>query len=435
MTTKHLRYVSLLFLVTVGLTSCSHTQEYFHNPEEQLVHELAKKRVVMIGEFYHESALPMHGLTSYLSTWLTMIQRGNTDQYNITLFVEDDRQVAALVLDYLKTGDLRPLLNYVLPSTSLERLEFYADLRRIYLHIDSLNAVMPHSKQITFDVQGPEEMNVFDPRYIDSSRTATASYFLEDRDSLTAQNVIAYLKDHPLQKALIYYGSGHLIKMKDVSKDFGGSGVQGKGNLLAYYLKKQYGDNDVLCVSPIPDNRAQINLKSFGDSDVLFYSANIPWVVTQSTFELMRPDYFDAFIIRKETMCPIHPLRLFFSNANITASIKRLESLEPHLSGIFAKRFYDQSLRTLRFLTDSNFSTSAEWNRWNAHNRFDAYQVVQEPAFRKRLTKYFFNTLKSSQTIFELYGLGFSKEIESQDTLSLTSGIDWLTKHCLGLSL
>lgn len=64
-----------------------------------------------------------------------------------------------------------------------------------------------------------------------------------ERDSLAAANIVAYLKDRPEQKGLVFYGSGHLIKRPDYKSAGGGEpSEEDKGYYLAYYLKGEFGD-------------------------------------------------------------------------------------------------------------------------------------------------------------------------------------------------
>ena len=407
---------SLLFL---AFSTCAHRRDYFADPEEQLVHELSSKRVVMLGDFYHEMALPWHGLTSLLSTWVSMLSQHKSDQSHLTLFLEEDSRTADLIRHYLNSGDFKPLLDFILPNTSLERLEFYADLRRICLRIDSLNAAIAAARQITFDVQGPEAGDILDTSTLSLSESEAHEYFLRDRDSLASINIISYLNNHPSQRAIIYYGSGHLIKAKNVPKDLGYPGApHGNGNFLASYLKEHFGDEAVLSVSQLPASRAQLNLKHYGAHAVLFYSNEVPWQSSPEAFQLMRPDYFDAFLVVDDIMTPIHPLRRIFSKTILSASIARLELTQPHLPNVFAQRLYQQSMQTLRFLSDTSFPSIPEWKRWYSSRRYNPYAIFQSASFRKQVITLLAENPKSAETANTLSALGFSESVANATSLS-----------------
>lgn len=400
-----------------SLFSCKQSGSYNSNPEEQIVRELSHRRIIMLGDFAHEWPLSTQSLTSTLSTWLTMLEKGETDQNRVTLFLEEDSQIAGLVRQYLKTGDLDPLLDFLLPSTSIERLEFYADLRGINLHMDSLNRALPSSKQIVFDVQGPEAFNVFDPMLLDSSDRVTRQFYVNQRDSLSAMNVISCLKGHPDQKALMFYGVGHLIKNSVEKKHTEPLAPgEGMGHYLAHFLKGEFGDDQVFTIAQMDRRHTPLQSGQFDGPDFMFPSNEVPWANSPQRDEDLVPANFDAFIVRNQFHIPTHPLSHVFSRRVISASVKRLEFLEPHRSGAMGKRFYTQALRTLEFLTDTTFSTAAEWRSWFAGHPFEGLDRLSSDAVRKRLADDCFNALATPAFpgfIDNLINLGFDPRVGS----------------------
>jgi hypothetical protein len=416
---RHLKYTGF-FIVIIGLFSaCSQTNKYIPNPNEQIVRELTQKRIVMLADFAHEWPLPYYSLTSILSTWLTMVGKGECDQNHLTLFLEESEQEASLIRQYLKTGDLNPLLDHFLPSTSLERLEFYSDLRTVTLRIDSMNGVLHPSKLITFDVQGPEAMNILDPRILDSSDRVARLFFVRDRDSLSAMNIITYLTEQPNQKGFIFYGGAHLIK-KLVTKPYTESLMPEErvGTFLAYYLKREYGDNQVLSINQLARGRCPINFDEFDKTNVLVYSGDIPWKDSLPNDENLLPENFDAFFIRHEFVLPSHALSKIFSRRIIMASIKRIELLESHLAGPFGKRYYNQALRTLQFLSDTNFSKVKDWKSWWTNYQFDGFERLRSVDFRKRMANDYFPRRENPEYLQVLDDLGFSASFGNPRTMS-----------------
>ena len=414
---RQLKYIGYLIVLIGFFSACSHTKKYISNPEEQIARELSLNRIVMLGDFAHEWPLPYHSLISTLSIWLTMIEKGVCDQNNLTLFLEEDEQVATFIRQYLKTGDLNPFLDFILPSTSLERFEFYSDLRRITTRIDSMNGFLPKSRQITFDVQGPEAMNIFDPRILDSSETATKLYFLKDRDSLSAMNIITYLKEHPNQKGLVFYGNGHLIK-KIVKKNTGGPSTPslGMGSYIGYYLKREYSEDQVLTISSLARGYFKINFDDFGKNNVLVLSKDVPWKDSQPNDESLQPENFDAFFIRHELVLPSHPLSKVFSSRIITASIKRLEFLEPHRIGPFGRRFYNQAKQALQFLSDTSFSKVEEWKDWFTTHPFYGLEILLSEGYRQQMLNkgtQILGTPEFLEYIDNLISLGFDQNVGS----------------------
>lgn len=371
----------------------------------------------MLGDFAHEFPLPFNTLTSTLSNWLTMLKKGESDESHVTLFLEEDGRTADLIRQYLKNGDLNPLLDFLLPNTSIERLEFYADLRGITTRIDSMNRFLSPSKQIVLDIQGPEAFNNFDPIVLDLSDRASRLLYVNQRDSLSAMNVESYLKERPGQKALMFYGTGHLIK-NVVKKRFAGSLTpkENTGYFLAHYLKRVFGDDQVFCVTQADRHHSPLQPGEHDGPDVLFLSHDVPWANSPPDDEYLVPANFDAFIIRNQFHIHSHPLDHVFSERIISASIKRLESLEHHQSGAMGSRYYKEALRTLEFLSDTNFSMPAEWKSWYAAHRFEGLNRLRSESVRNRFANNCFRALGTPEFgryIDELINLGFDPRVGS----------------------
>lgn len=407
--TKQLKYIYYLLVLIGFISACSQTQKYIPYPEKQIVQKLSQKRIVMLGDFAHEWPLSYNSLTSTLSTWLTMLEKGECNENQLTLFLEEDEQVMNLIKRYLKTGDLNPFLDFILPSTSFERLEFYSDLRRIITRIDNINSISPSSKRIIFDIQGAESISIFDPKYLDASEEKLKLLYVFERDSLSAMNIIAYLKVHPERKGLIFYGNGHLIKNL-VVKDIGGSTPMSmnKSGYIAYYLKKEYGEDQVFTISSLARGFFKINFDDFDKNNFLVFSKDVPWKDSQKADKNLLPDNFDAFYIRQESIIPSHPLAKIFSRRTITASIKRLEFMEPHRIGPFGKRFYSQALQTLQLFSDTSFSKVEEWKSWFAIHQFDGLNRLQLEDYGKHLANDCFPKRSTHMCLQSFEDFGFS---------------------------
>ena len=317
-------YRFLCAILMISWVACSQPSQYIPDPAKVLAQELTNRRVLMVADFSHEFALPYQSIVNILSEWIELARDPSFGSRNLTLFLEEDDQIASTVREYVETGRLDHFLDYALPSTSLERLEFYAHLRRCAQHIDSLNLFLPPPKRITFDIQGPEPVNIFDPTVLDSSMQAGVSYFINGRDSLTASRAITYLKAHPSHRALFFYGAAHLIKTT-VAKNVGGAvpANQSLGNYLAFYLKKEFGDYEVLSVNQLSRTRMSASLSGAPAGTLLVKSQNVPWDTHVFSDNNFQPAYFDAFILRDELLCPSHPLSQIFSIRTIDGAKSR----------------------------------------------------------------------------------------------------------------
>jgi hypothetical protein len=372
----------------------------------------------MLGDFAHDFPLPYHGLVSTLNTWLTMLEKGESDQRRLALFLEEDRQIANLIKQYLQTGELNPILDFVLPSTTIERLEFYSDLRRIATRIDSLNSRWPHANQIAFDVEGPEARNVFDATFVDLSAREGRLYYVRDRDSVTAMNVIAYLNEHPETKALMFFGNGHLIRNR-VQKDFSGvlTTEERKGMWLGHYLKRAFSDDQVFTISCVGRTRSQLRLDEFAGKDAFLLSTAVPWKNSPPEDNDLVPDNFDAFIIQDGFIVQGHPLRYVFSKRIVDAAIKRLESLIPHRSGAKGYVFLQQAQNALGFLYDTTFSKTDEWRSWKVKHPLDGLNLLRSGELYKRLfdrSSQVLGTPDFGRYIDDLINLGYDPRIGSR---------------------
>lgn len=412
------RILIYAFVLAV-LSGCGIKQTANKTVEERIVEQLSTRRIVMVADFYHGIALPAQTVIHILDTWVAMVQHGTSNQRRLTLILEDDSTVACAVKTYLDTGDMNPFLNLVLPSMTMERLEFYARLRRIVQHIQALNSKLPRSQQIIFDVEGPEAKSALNPVISDLSKPAGLRYFVDQRDSLAATNVISYLHRHPEQKALIFYGTNHLIT-KTVVKNVGGSlsAQESVGDYLAFYLKKAFGNDSVFSVNQIPEGRVRQWLKHPLKKDVFYESREVPWRNIPTKFNALNPENFDAFVVRTEVFCPGHPLSQVFSRRILEAAVKRIRSLKSHTEGHLGARYYNQSLTAIRFLTGKDSMNLKSAVSQKVVKSFNGFNRLNSKEFRSQLTDYYMLNASHPRKMAFLVGLGFPIQLERLPALS-----------------
>jgi hypothetical protein len=440
-----MRFLRFTYAVVVfSMMACNPPKPYITNPDRHLAQELSTHRILMLADFAHELPLPYHSMISLLSAWLQLAEEQSFEPRNLVLFLEEDDQVAGLIREYLKTGNLDPFLDFALPSTSLERLEFYANLRRLTLRIDSLNKTLPAGKAITLDIQGPEAMNSFNPTILHSSGGSVDSYFVNRRDSLSAVNAISYLRSHPNQKALFFYGITHLIK-NTVAKNVGGHlpEEQSIGNYLAFYLKDEFGENAVMSVNQLPRAHMSKMPAEAPSGSLLVNSEHVPWKPDIFADNVMQPANFDALVLRDEVSCPNHPLGQIFSSRTVDACIRRLGKLGPQHSGALATRFYEQALRSLKLISGNSFTGLEQWKLWRASHTLNPMQELKSEKFRHQLTTYYRENAGQPAKMFYLVSLGFPQSLQNSQTLSQDDWNAMLDKtipetiflNCIGIVL
>ena len=367
----------------------------------------------MLADFGHCQPLPYQSLISVLNSWLSMVRNQETDQNNLSLILEWDDEIVADINRYIKTGDLEELLDFWLPYSSLEMLEFFFDLRIISEEIIDINKTS--SEKVNFEILGGEVANLFgQPDQLKYSETEAVKAFVNERDSLSANKIISYLHANRAQKALIFYGSLHLIKNK-VNKNITNvlNDEDSYGYYLAHYLKKEFGEDLVFTVHQTSIPAREIESSQFADvrdENILVFSRNIPW-------EKLQPENYDAFIIRHEVFIPEHPLSLIFSRRIIEKDIEKMKFIYPYLPGFQAQRYYDMALNSLKFLTGKNLLTIEEWDNWYEENGFDGLARLNSEAFAREIFDDYYQNYDKYITRQRLFMLGFGPAIMSPNNI------------------
>lgn len=400
----------ILAFFAVIMAGCSPSRsKYYSDPGAYLVKQLASRRIVMLADFEHSAPLPYHTLTSFLDKWADEVAAGQSNDRNLVLVLEADGRIVHNLDDFIATGNWRPLIDYWLPFNTMEWLEFCDDLRGLTLRIDSLNAGRGASRRIRFCIIGGESSDFLDdPRFLSMSRAQGNRYFVNIRDSLSALNISAFLDSCTDMKAIVFYGTNHLIgsyAYKNVAGELPRS--ETGGYYLAHYLKQKFGPDSVLTVCQISPYMLSKRISFFhvaSDSDIFFPSTE----VTSEDVHLagLSPQDFDGFIVRHELNIPGHPLADVFSKEVIKADIARLIFFERYFPGYKAEEYYNETLSSLQFLTGRDFSTPAQWEGWLRSVRYDGLRRIGSAAFAAQMFAKFYNN-PDEQVRYQLYGMGF----------------------------
>jgi len=242
-------------------------------------------------------------------------------------------------------------------------------------------------------------------------------YFVQERDRLTAESVIAHLKDHPQSKGLVFFGNAHLLA-KPVRKDYSGvlNPGESEGMYLGYYLKKALGDSQVLTISQVAQAQNPGVIDHLPASDILYLAKDVPWKDKPPNDDDLLPENYDAFIIRNGNVVRSHPLRFVFSRRLVNAALRRLKYAEPHRSGAMGNRLYQEALYTLSFLCDTSFATAAAWQTWCSGHPFKGLDYFTAEGFRVRFagrSSEALGTPAFSRFIDDLIDLGFDPRVGS----------------------
>ena len=435
---NHVRYRQrsglLLFQVLFAIIPllCCHCvlDRIQKDPEAYLLNELKNKRILMIGDFAHHQPLPRYGILKILDKWVSSAEQGAAVDRNIILVLERDSVGIALLKNFFKTKDPKPLIEYqvLTPSNygTLEDLEYYYDLQRLSVRIDSLNARLPQERKISFDLFGPEENN---PNFLkDLSgyelKKAWAEYVMHVRDSVIALRIRDCLSIHHEAKAIIFYGDFHLQKtFVDKNYDDAKSVTHTMGYCLAYYLKKAYGDSRVLSVDQIPFNPRAFKLKPWVAKKIgadAFYIAGTPLPSMRRP-----PDRYDGFLARTEPLTYGHEIRRIFSQAVVHACLSAMDSIRLDSADDLWRRRYVGALSSLQYLCGKDFgyptnpetwfnsnqpaTVLKEWIDWLKDNGAAIYDRMNAPEFKNELKSQFAGGYSGIRIRNNLLSIGFRR--------------------------
>lgn len=404
---------ALVIILFVGISSCEDAHpRYIENPNAYLVSQLAHKRIIMLGDFYHSAPLPYETIMSLLNEWVDEVAAGRSGDRNVVLILEADRQIVNNLKSFISGGDWGILARYWLPYNTLEWFEFCSELRQLHFKIDSLNSVKSAFKDsISLSIFGGEPYNVLDnSELLGLSKAQIAKGFVNLRDSVSAYKVIHYLDSCSSKKAIIFYGLGHLID-KFVHK---ASAVlppsETGGYYLAYYLKRRFSEDSVLSVAQMPFGRLSHNCWAFPiatHADILVPSRELSKDDFVGFPSEIQPGNFDAVITRNEFLIPGHPLCDVFGKEVIKADINRLAYFRKFLPGAIAQVYYDQALNSLELITGKNFHSLVGWKNWLKGTRYDGFKRIDSRAMQDEMFDRFYENTQDVHLREMLYDMGF----------------------------
>ncbi len=411
----------ITFFILVNFNCKDNSPSYIRFPERQILKEFQNKKIVMLADYGHSMSAPYRSLLKLLNHWYLTLEKGTATNQNIVLVLEQDDQVVDIMKEFISTGNLESVLDFWLPYGCLEDFEFYFDLK---MFVEKINRLKKQNNNVSFEILGAEESNIFkNLEFLIKNREESFKYFAYTRDSLAAKRVIKYLNKFQDKKAIIFYGSGHLIKNytnKDLLNEFPNKQI--KGYFLAYYLKKYFGENQVLTVNQVvvPDN--VYNKSDFAKEKkghIFVYSKNIPW-------NYLNPHDYDAFVLRREIRISGHLNSLIFSDQIVKSCINKMKFLKTYLPGHFAQRYYDIALNSLKFISGEDYDTIEQWETWHKNsNKILLYRLDTEE-FSNQIWDYYLKNITNPKNLHRLHSFGFGPGI--MNTKSIISRDEWNNK-------
>ncbi|MGA2624950.1 MAG: YncE family protein [Bacteroidota bacterium] len=245
-----------------------------------LVDNLCRKKVVMIGDGYHEHGTFMRLVTGLLNRWVDTLEAEKKEgarsaglsaiPHKLMLFLEADSEQLALKLRSIRSGDAAPWLasmlkletewGHLIGGTSVDVVEYTAALNRILDRVARLNA-KDSTHPYDFKIMGPEGVPPYKPfdrgqtrdtaeirkKRLEWGRTKF-NWFAHERDRITSSAVWKALTEHPDYKGVVFYGTAHLMRERQNKADLGGReyGIDSAYDYyLAHFLDGYFGRDSV----------------------------------------------------------------------------------------------------------------------------------------------------------------------------------------------
>src|SRR4030095_5435493 len=405
--------LSLILFIFFAFSCSNINSRIDENPEKKVAELLFQKRVVMVADYGHQNSAPRYSLLKMLNEWFE-IAKTSKGNHSITLILERDSNNVNDLNYFLNTGDIDSIYSAAFLYGTLEEIDFYNNLRKFKQKLDSIE-----NKRITFHLKGFEQ--VLDDNFYRLSEKEGDLWFVSARDSVTASGIINYMNSNPDDNILIFYGGDHL--QNGLLEKTGTPTLKYSerlGYYLAYYLKKEYGDKQVLTIGQaIADSTHFLYtaLEQYKRTNILLESKLLP---TDGWWEKLDSKNFDMYILRHDIFI-IHPHRnnLVFSRKCIEHAIQRLNELE-NIGVEFetSKRIYVEILEKLFIMTGTKFENGNDLKLWYENNNFLGLKRFRKKEFADQIFNYYYSNIGNRRAMRMLneYGLGpgvFDKPIDS----------------------
>lgn len=401
---KRIPSVYILIALTLLLAnfSCSEEAGIYENPDKKIAELIFEKKIVMLADMGHHTINSYNKLLNVLYNWRDAA-KSKGDNKSLLLVMETDSINVKIMSEFLSNPITDSLFFTFYDSWYMDDIEFLLRLREFKLSLDSIKNPI-----LKFEMRGFEQ--VIDDDFLRIPEKEGDLWFVNIRDSITALNLSNYIKNKPDQNILVFYGGAHLQKGL-VEKNSRILTVQERmGYYLVHYLKKEFGEENVLSISQIMNDSNSFKFTPFEKyigKDLLVKSDSIP-----ASWEEVEAEKYDMVTLRtRVTFTPSYRLNFLFSRKNIEFALKKLEKLEALLPGFNAQYEYDDILEKLYLITGKKFNNSQELKNWKNISSFDCTARLKSEEFKNDIFNYYFNDPTSRQKRRRLLELGFGPGI------------------------
>lgn len=408
-------YILFLSLFISSTLCCQNdTGKIIIDPESHIAKEINKRKIVMIGEHYHNHPSGYKEIIKILNEWIIQDYNTEKDTNKLNLILEIDEETADEINTFLITGDLSDLLDYFLPGVYYENIEFYSNLKKLHDSINKQNSKSNSFKK-KFEVKGFEQVgfNVV-PDLMKKPQYESEYWFIKERDSVTSYQMIDYVKNHEREKYLVFYGGLHLQKGL-VSKNLGFivSEDSCMGYYMADYLKKEFGDSNVLTINQflIPQNILNnTKYESLKGKDFYLHNKDVIW-------EQLNPSQYDFFLIKPEIRIYSHRFNFVYSKKVFEKSIDKIRIYNNFLPGYKGSLALSGFFRNLYYLTGIKFKDVNELEKWFEKNQNFEFSYFDSKEFKDNIFRIYSTDVNDRRLKSRLIQLGFDESLYGYNSL------------------
>ena len=248
---------------------------------------LKSKRIIMLGDGIHGHGYFKGIVSGILNSWIDSLEKNPNSQtipHKLFLFLETDSVKQLLFNEVIDYGNFDNYLTEQIDEVtkfggwdrfSVDNFEFLFELRDIRKRIDELNKKT--NKDICLTIKGvedPPSFINFSTMYqmgVEKYRKELFLWFAKERDKIISKNIIRNLDNNRDYKAIVFYGSAHLIRKYIDKSHWAFSTIQEPiyEYFLAHYLDEYFGraQVDVYCTVKVHGEATDIIQKYEKDND------------------------------------------------------------------------------------------------------------------------------------------------------------------------
>ena len=228
-----------------------------------VIESLRSKRVVMLGDGTHGHGYFNRMVINVLNEWLDKIEKYMDDKtipHKLFLCLEKDTIAQKLADQVINAGKFKDYLTAQIDEASkygewekysVDNIEYLFNLREIRQRIEKLNKTL-NADQIDLRIIGIENLPPFD--FSTAIKLGGEKYqkelflwFAKERDKLASSNIIRLMNIKKDYKAIMFYGTGHLLRKYVDKSSFSYSKEQEPifEYCLAHYLDEYFGRDQI----------------------------------------------------------------------------------------------------------------------------------------------------------------------------------------------